>query len=60
MEHVNLAPATTQNKPVQGIHYADILLEGKGIIDYYNHCLCLKMYIFDYSYTLAMKKTNLL
>jgi len=42
MEHVNLALKEHKAKPVQGIIGADILLEGKGIIDYYNHCLYLK------------------
>jgi predicted aspartyl protease len=42
MEHVNLALQQHKAKPVQGIIGADILLEGKGIIDYYNHCLYLK------------------
>ena len=42
MEHVNEALRQHNAKPVQGIIGADILLEGKGIIDYYNHCLYLK------------------
>lgn len=42
MEHVNEALRQHKAKPVQGIIGADILLEGKGIIDYYNHCLYLK------------------
>ena len=29
-------------KPVQGIIGADILIEGKAIIDYFNHCFYLK------------------
>lgn len=41
MTHVNLALTQHKAKPVDGILGADILLEGKGIIDYYNHCLYL-------------------
>lgn len=42
MSHVNLALSQYKAKPVHGIIGADILLEGKAIIDYYNHCLYLK------------------
>ena len=42
MTHVNDALQQYKAKPVHGIIGADILLEGKGIIDYYNHCLYLK------------------
>jgi predicted aspartyl protease len=42
LSHVNEALTQHQAKPVQGIIGADILLEGKGIIDYFNHCLYLK------------------
>ena len=42
MSHVNQALQQYKAKPVQGIIGADILLEGKAIIDYYNHCLYLK------------------
>jgi predicted aspartyl protease len=42
LTHVNLALKQHKAKPVDGIIGADILLEGKGIIDYYNHCLYLK------------------
>lgn len=42
MTHVNQALLQYKAKPVQGIIGADILLEGKAIIDYYNHCLYLK------------------
>lgn len=42
MHHVNLALQQYKMKPVDGIIGADILLEGKGIIDYYNHYLYLK------------------
>lgn len=42
MTHVNQALSQYKAKPVHGIIGADILLEGKAIIDYYNHCLYLK------------------
>ncbi|WP_348797985.1 retropepsin-like aspartic protease [Flavobacterium adhaerens] len=42
MSHVNEALTTYKVKPVDGIIGADVLLKGKGIIDYYNHCLYLK------------------
>ena len=42
MSHVNEALQQYKAKPVHGIIGADILLEGKAIIDYYNHCLYLK------------------
>ena len=42
MAHVNEALRQYKAKPVQGIIGADILLEGKAIIDYYNHCLYLQ------------------
>jgi predicted aspartyl protease len=42
MSHVNQALQQYKAKPVHGIIGADILLEGKAIIDYYNHCLYLK------------------
>ena len=42
MTHVNEALQQHKAKPVQGIIGADILLEGKAIIDYYNHCFYLK------------------
>lgn len=42
MSHVNSALSQYKAKPVHGIIGADILLEGKAIIDYYNHCLYLK------------------
>jgi predicted aspartyl protease len=42
MSHVNYALSQYKAKPVHGIIGADILLEGKAIIDYYNHCLYLK------------------
>ena len=42
LSHVNEALTQHKAKPVQGIIGADVLLEGKGIIDYYNHCLYLR------------------
>lgn len=42
MKHVNQALREYKVKSVDGIIGADILLEGKGIIDYYNHCLYLR------------------
>jgi predicted aspartyl protease len=43
LSHVNEALESFKAKPVHGIIGADVLLEGKGIIDYYNHCLYLKL-----------------
>lgn len=42
LSHVNEALRQHKARAVQGIIGADILLQGKGIIDYYNHCLYLK------------------
>ena len=42
MSHVNEALLQYKAKPVHGIIGADILLKGKAIIDYYNHCFYLK------------------
>lgn len=42
LTHVNAALQEYKAKSVHGIIGADILLEGKAIIDYYNHCLYLK------------------
>jgi hypothetical protein len=42
MQHVNLALLEYKTKPVDGIIGADVLLNGKAIIDYCNHCLYLK------------------
>ncbi|WP_306349705.1 retropepsin-like aspartic protease [Flavobacterium sp. '19STA2R22 D10 B1'] len=42
LTHVNTALIQYKAKPVDGIIGADILMQGKGIIDYYNHCLYLK------------------
>jgi predicted aspartyl protease len=41
LSHVNEALVEHKAKPVHGIIGADILMKGKGIIDYYNHCLYL-------------------
>jgi hypothetical protein len=42
MSHVNEALKQFKVKPVHGIIGADILMKGKAIIDYYNHCFYLK------------------
>jgi predicted aspartyl protease len=42
LSHVNEALVAYKAKPVDGIIGADILMKGKGIIDYYNHCLYLR------------------
>lgn len=42
LSHVNEALVQHKAKPVHGIIGADILMKGKGIIDYYNHCLYLR------------------
>jgi predicted aspartyl protease len=42
MSHVNESLQQYKAKAVHGIIGADILLEGKAIIDYYNHCFYLK------------------
>jgi predicted aspartyl protease len=42
LSHVNEALESFKTKPVHGIIGADVLLEGKAIIDYYNHYLYLK------------------
>ncbi len=42
LSHVNDALIQHKAKPVQGIIGADILIDGKAIIDYYNHCFYLK------------------
>lgn len=41
LKHVNDALQHYKAKPVHGIIGADILLEGKAIIDYFNQCLYL-------------------
>ena len=41
LSHVNEALIQHKAKPVHGIIGADILMKGRGIIDYYNHCLYL-------------------
>ncbi|MFB9109201.1 retropepsin-like aspartic protease [Flavobacterium gyeonganense] len=42
LSHVNEALRQYKAKPVHGIIGADVLLEGKAIIDYYNHYLYLQ------------------
>ncbi len=42
LSHANQALIQHKSKPVHGIIGADILLKGKGIIDYYNQCLYLQ------------------
>lgn len=42
MSHVNEALKSYKTKPINGIIGADILLQGKAIIDYANHYLYLK------------------
>ncbi|KAB1156843.1 retropepsin-like aspartic protease [Flavobacterium luteum] len=42
LSHVNDALIQHKAKPVQGIIGADVLLNGKAIIDYFNHNLYLK------------------
>jgi predicted aspartyl protease len=42
LSHVNEALESYKAKPVHGIIGADVLLEGKAIIDYFNHYLYLK------------------
>ena len=42
LSHVNEALIQYKAKPVHGIIGADILMKGKGIIDYYNLCLYLR------------------
>ncbi|MNQ34122.1 hypothetical protein D3C85_475730 [compost metagenome] len=42
LSHVNEALEAYKAKAVHGIIGADVLLEGKAIIDYYNHYLYLK------------------
>ncbi|KRD11143.1 acid protease [Flavobacterium sp. Root901] len=42
LSHVNEALESYKTKPVHGIIGADVLLEGKAIIDYFNHYLYLK------------------
>lgn len=41
LSHVNEALVQHKSKAVHGIIGADVLMKGKGIIDYYNHCLYL-------------------
>jgi len=42
LSHVNEALIAYKAQPVHGIIGADILMKGKGIIDYYNNCLYLR------------------
>lgn len=42
MSHVNEALRHYKAKPVHGIIGADVLMKGKAIIDYHNHCFYLK------------------
>jgi predicted aspartyl protease len=42
LSHVNEALQNLKTKSVHGILGADVLLDGKAIIDYYNHCFYLK------------------
>ena len=42
LSHVNAALKQHKASPVQGIIGADVLLEGKAIVDYHNHYLYLK------------------
>ncbi len=42
LSHVNEVLIQHKAKPVHGIIGADILMKGKGIIDYFNHCLYLQ------------------
>jgi len=41
LSHVNEALKQHKAKPVHGIIGADVLMKGKAIVDYYNHCLYL-------------------
>lgn len=42
LSHVNEALMEHKAKPVHGIIGADVLMKGKGIIDYFNFCLYLQ------------------
>ena len=42
LSHVNAALIEHKAKPIQGIIGADVLMNGKGIIDYFNQYLYLK------------------
>jgi hypothetical protein len=41
LSHINEALIQHKSKPVHGIIGADVLMKGKAIVDYYNHCLYL-------------------
>ncbi len=47
LSHVNEALTQHKAKPVHGIIGADILMKGKAIVDYFNHCLYLKHCTFS-------------
>lgn len=47
LSHVNEALTQHKAKPVHGIIGADVLMKGKAIVDYFNHCLYLKHYTFS-------------
>ena len=42
LSHVNQALKEFKARPIHGIIGADVLQNGKSIIDYYNHCFYLK------------------
>lgn len=42
MSHVNTALRDHKARAVEGIIGADVLLKGKAIIDYFNHCVYLR------------------
>lgn len=42
LSHVNAALIEHKAKPIQGVIGADVLMNGKGIIDYFNQYLYLK------------------
>jgi predicted aspartyl protease len=46
LSHVNEALVAFKAKPIHGIIGADVLMKGKGIIDYYNQCLYLRKTTF--------------
>jgi predicted aspartyl protease len=46
LSHVNEALVAFKAKPIHGIIGADVLMKGKGIIDYYNQCLYLRKATF--------------
>ncbi|RTY70597.1 acid protease [Flavobacterium sp. GSP27] len=42
LSHINEALTQHKSKPVHGIIGADVLMKGKGIVDYFNYCLYLQ------------------